>query len=64
LEERIRKTYGPDAPKRTGAGGEKLPAGLKRGGMVRGKVKGYKDGGQVSRGGSKAIAGIKFRGTK
>jgi DNA primase len=25
LEERIRKTYGPDAPKRTGAGGEELP---------------------------------------
>jgi hypothetical protein len=29
-----------------------------------GKVKGYKGGGQVSRGGGKAIAGIKFRGIK
>jgi hypothetical protein len=39
LEERIRKTYGPDAPKRTGAGGEELPAGLKHGGMVKGGAK-------------------------
>ena len=39
LEERIRKTYGPDAPKRTGAGGEELPAGLKNGGMVKGGAK-------------------------
>ena len=34
LEERIRKSYGPDAPKRTGAGGEELPPGLKKGGKV------------------------------
>ena len=39
LEERIRKTYGPDAPKRTGAGGEELPPGLKHGGMVKGGAK-------------------------
>ena len=34
LEERILKSYGPDAPKRTGAGGEELPPGLKKGGKV------------------------------
>jgi hypothetical protein len=36
LEERILKTYGPNAPKRTGAGGEELPPGLKHGGKVDG----------------------------
>jgi hypothetical protein len=39
LEERILKTYGPNAPKRTGAGGEELPPGLKHGGMVKGGAK-------------------------
>jgi hypothetical protein len=37
LEERILKTYGPNATKRTGAGGEELPPGL--GGMVKGGAK-------------------------
>ena len=39
LEEAILKVYGPNAPERTGANGEKLPKGMAKGGMAKKKKK-------------------------
>ena len=58
------RDFGKPKTKKAGTVNDKTPLPPLKKLMKGGKVKGYKDGGQVSRGGGKAIAGIKFRGTK